>query len=385
MADYIAIQTKRFDCQKGIHVQSFDLPEAMIALLKREAPLDVWWVSESPEPGMYQIASKVRYTDYRLSRGTQFESWALTPDPAASFRLEGGFLAAPVVQISPEIFKGRYSPLSPELRAKLVKALDSLFGVTISPRRSGASLDDLPVVSKEDMNHARRDLAELLRRPLTSGYFKIKEEFHGKLSGIGCAFFDLLERKGKGFAAAFAIAAAADPLRVDFHAPQNVEKDPRRFRPLTLEGIMARGFSDPAAPSTGVDKTRVAEEMHQSIVKTLFTVLKQDGRFSIFDSEFIDIGLFEHVNLAVPRHVIEVKSLTADNLEAQVEKGLIQLARSQYHFGSQNVRYHLMLQDIGLAVPDWLMSIASKFGISVHLIDVSLQGTQSCPGFYCSL
>jgi hypothetical protein len=385
MADYIAIQTKRFDCQKGIHVQSFDLPEAMIALLKREAPLDVWWVSESPEPGMYQIASRVRYTDYRLSRGTQFESWALTPDPAASFRLEGGFLAAPVVQISPEIFKGRYSPLSPELRAKLVKALDSLFGVTISPRRLGVALDDLPLVSKEDMDHARRDLADLLRRPLTSGYFKIKEEFYGKLSGIGCALFDVLERKGKGFAASFAIAAAADPLRAAFQASQNVEKDPRRFRPLTLEGIMARGFSDPAAPLTGVDKTREAEEMHQAIVRSLFTVMERDGRFSLFDSEFIDIGLFEHANLADPRHVIEVKSLTADNLETQVEKGVIQLARSRYHFGSQGVRYHLVLQDIGLAVPDWLMSIASTFGISVHMIDVSVQGEESCPTFYCSL
>ena len=148
---------------------------------------------------------------------------------------------------------------------------------------------------------------------------------------------------------------------------------------------MARGFSDPAAPLTGVDKTREAEEMHQAIVRSLFTVMERDGRFSLFDSEFIDIGLFEHANLADPRHVIEVKSLTADNLETQVEKGVIQLARSRYHFGSQGVRYHLVLQDIGLAVPDWLMSIASTFGISVHMIDVSVQGEESCPTFYRSL
>jgi len=386
MPDFIAKQTSRFDYTKGIYVESRYIPDSMISALRNNVPFDVWWVQDAPgTTDGYRLSAKVRYTEFRLSRGTQYESWALSPDLSSSFKVDGGIVDVPVVELSDQEFSGRYSPVGPDVRSKLQDSLDRLFGVSIIVSRNLMPERGAVVLSANEIEEARVEVSELLKRPLSSGHIKLRREFSGRLSGIGCAILDSLERKGRPFALAFAMAEHVDPLRRT-NAPKVVSgKDPRNFRPLTLDSILARGFSDPTAPVSGREKTQRAEEVHQDIVRRLFLELDALKQFALFDSEFMDVGIFAPVNLSAPRHVIEVKSITADNIESQVEKGLVQLARSQFYFGTKDVSYHLVLQKADLAVPDWLMAIAARLNVAVHWIDLGVAGPGSCPGLFKSL
>ncbi len=386
MPDFIAKQSSRFDYTKGIYVESGYIPDSMISELRNNVPFDVWWVQDAPgSTDGYQLSSKVRYTEFRSSRGTQYESWALSPDLSASFKVDGGVIDVPVLELSNQEFFGRYSPVGPDVRSKLLDSLDRLFGVSIIVSRHLMPERGSVVLSADEIAEARAEVSELLRRPLSSGHVKIRREFSGRLSGIGCAILDSLERKGRPFSLAFAMAEHVDPLRRT-NAPKVVSgKDPRNFRPLTLDAILARSFSDPTAPVSAREKTQKAEEVHQDIVRRLFLELDALKQFALFDSEFMDVGIFEPANLSTPRHIIEVKSITADNIESQVEKGLVQLARSQFYFGTKDVSYHLVLQKADLTIPDWLMAISVRLNVAVHWIDLSVAGPDFCPGLFKSL
>jgi hypothetical protein len=181
------------------------------------------------------------------------------------------------------------------------------------------------------------------------------------------------------------MAELVDPLRRTSADKITSGKNPRNFRPLTLDAILARGFSDPAASVSGVEKTQNAEKVHQDIVRRIFLEVDSLHRFSLFDSEFMDVGIFLPTKLSAPLHVIEVKSITYENLEPQIEKGLVQLARSQFHFGCEGVSYHLVLQNVGLVAPDWLQSIARRLGVSVHWVDLKIAGPAACPSLFRSL
>lgn len=385
MADFIAKQAARFDCTKGIHVESRFIPDSMVSLLKRNEPFDVWWISDASGGDDYRLSSKVRYTDFRLSRGTHFESWALSPDPAASFKVEGGILDVPTISIDDQAFTGRYSPVSPELREKILRNLETLFGVSISGARYAAAPRETVILSAAEVAAAKAEVIELLRRPLSSGHFKVRQEFSGRLSGIGVAIFESLQRKGRTYELAFAMAESADPLRSSVVSHASRGKDPRAFRPLTLESIQTRGFADPAAPAASTNKTQKAEEIHQEIVRRIFTEISALSIYRLFDSEFMDVGAFYPERLQVPMHVIEVKSITDDNLESQVEKGIVQLARSQFYFGAESVSYHLVLQKAEVEVPDWLTGISSKFGIKIHMLDLGVSGRDCCPSLFGGL
>ena len=385
MADFIAKQAARFDCTKGIHVESRFIPDSMVSLLRRNEPFDVWWISDASGGDDYRLSAKVRYVDFRLSRGTHFESWALSPDPTASFKVEGGILDVPTISIDDQAFTGRYSPVSPELREKILRNLEALFGVSISGARHAAPPRETVTLSAAELAAAKSEVAELLRRPLSSGHFKVRQEFSGRLSGIGVAILESLQRKGRPFELAFAMAESADPLRRSVVLQASRGKDPRAFRPLTLESIQTRGFSDPAAPAASTDKTQKAEEIHQEIVRRIFNEISALGLYRLFDSEFMDVGIFHPDNLQVPRHVVEVKSITDDNLESQVEKGIVQLARSQFYFGVESVSYHLVLQRAEVEIPDWLIAISSKFAINVHMLDLGVNGRDCCPSLFRAL
>ena len=126
-------------------------------------------------------------------------------------------------------------------------------------------------------------------------------------------------------------------------------------------------------------------ELALSIKDNYWIRHRANPKASLFDSEFMDVGIFEPANLSTPRHIIEVKSITADNIESQVEKGLVQLARSQFYFGTKDVSYHLVLQKADLTIPDWLMAISVRLNVSVHWIDLSVAGPDFCPGLFKSL
>jgi hypothetical protein len=386
MPDFIAKQSAKFDYAKGIYVDSRYIPDSLISALRRNIPFDIWWVSDAPGvTDGYRLGAKVRYSDFRSSRGTQYESWALMPDLSASFRVDGGIVDVPVLVLSDQEFSDRYSSMSSDLRAKFEASVDALFGVSIIASRRVAPPTDSTVLTAPEVAAAKAEVADLLTRSLSSGHIKYRREFAGRLSAIGCAILESLERKGHQFSLAFAMAELVDPLRRTSADKITSGKNPRNFRPLTLDTILARGFSDPAASVSGVEKTQNAEKVHQDIVRRIFLEVDSLHRFSLFDSEFMDVGIFLPTKLSAPIHVIEVKSITFENLEPQIEKGLVQLARSQFYFGSEGVSYHLVLQNVGLVAPDWLQSIAGRLGVSVHWIDLKMAGPAACPSLFGSL
>lgn len=386
MPDFIAKQSAKFDYAKGIYVESRYIPDSMVSALRRNIPFDVWWVSDAPGvTDGYRLGAKVRYSDFRSSRGTQYDSWALTPDLSASFRVDGGIVDVPVLVLGDQEFSDRYSPMGSDLRAMFEASLDALFGVSIIATRRVSPQADSTVLSASEIAAAKAEVANLLTRPLSSGHIKYRREFAGRLSAIGCAILDSLERKGHQFSLAFAMAELVDPLRRTSVEKITSGKNPRSFRPLTLDAILTRGFSDPAASISGSEKTQNAEKVHQDIVRRIFLEVDALHRFALFDSEFMDVGIFLPTELSEPRHVIEVKSITFENLEPQIEKGLVQIARSQFYFGTEDISYNLVLQNVGLVAPDWLQSIAGRLGVSVHWIDLQVTGPAACPSLFRSL
>ena len=379
MADFLAIQAASYDYAKGIHVLSADIPDELVDALRREEPVDLWWVRTTPQDDEYKIVAKVRYCDYRLNRGTQFESWSLNPDPAASFKVEGGVLDAPPVTIESERITGRYSIVGEKLRLKLLASLDGLFGISIGGLAGRQVPAELPPPADGLLATAKVQLADLLRRPLSSGSFKRKEAVKGRLSGIGCALFDVLDKAGVEYLQAWAVASALDPLKSATVDWKPKGKNPRLFRPLTLGAILSRNFADPSASAPSMDKSRRAERIHQEIVRRIFSLFSKNQLFDIVDSEFIDLALVERGVPGRPTHIFEVKTILGDNLESQVEKGIIQLARMQFYFGRDGVQYHLVLEKTGATPDDWLEAIISQFGLKIHYFDLERDGEDACP------
>jgi hypothetical protein len=385
------------------------VPKGLVDELSIPRPISIWWLQPAEGSTEYRVIGRTVVERMDVTRIDDVEHLMMHPDLAKSFGCMSTMGKSINASLREYDFAGsRLFRISDDDNKILAHAV-----ACASPVRLGKTIP-MPVPSivaspqRMLIKDASEEFKEALRKPVNDPLYHRKEDTKNIISGVALYVFGRLKTRGYDEIEAYAAVIEIDPVMAgagqiqepaskviadpdvrkqfspapaDFGEPNDEDVDYIKLTPGSLE---ARVFSTPLGSSDFTHLAQRAEDVHQEILRKLAMTVSSSSNFETYYNKFADLVLM-NPGQKTPSHILEIKSITSENLETQLSKGVIQLARRQYAHRGASIKYHLVVEQSEKRVPSYLSAIIRRMDIQLHLFNNSLEGQDSCQSLYLSI
>lgn len=397
------------DPRSKFGVMSELVPKGLVDELSIPRPIGIWWLQPTEGSTEYRVIGRTVVERMDVTRVDDIEHLMMHPDLAKSFSCMSTLGKSINAKLREYDFAGsRLFRISDDDNKILAHAV-----ACASPVRLGKTVP-VPVSSivaspsRTVIKNATEEFKEALRKPVNDPLYHRKEDTKNLISGVALYVFGRLKARGCDEIDAYTAVIEIDPVLAGagqipepasdgdavsgedpypFPTPENFgepnDEDVEYIR-LTPGSLEARVFSTPLGSSDSTHLAQRAEDVHQEILRKLAITVSLSSNFETYYNKFADLVLITP-GQKTPSHILEIKSITSENLETQLSKGVIQLARRQYAHRGASIKYHLVVEQSEKRVPSYLSAIISRMDIQLHLFNNSVEGQDSCQSLYLSI
>lgn len=399
MINFLQYLGRELPERKSLRFEIEVIPALMQQELDARRSVGIWWLQSSDEDSVFKIVGRSVVDKYEISRDIAF----MELDLSESYSCLSSLGNSVKVKLPELVINNRnFHIINDTTHSEISASVRNSSGCTLSKTRgyapgrsSGKLSDSLKAIT-------RQLFSDIFIRSVNEPYFKRNEDTRDFISGAGILVLDSLIKKfGIDPSVACDAVVACDPICRDIIQPLlpiiqptletstkllrgSNELYDNTFEPymmLTEDALKARIYSDPLSVGGGMAATQRAENIHQSILKSIAQQLGVNNYTYLKYSKLVDLAIFE-AQSKVPLHLIEIKSVTPDNIESQYSKGLIQLSRLRFLHGSTDIKLHLVAEHTSVQPPPYLVYLAGKLDIIIHQFDLKLSGSDSCHSLY---
>lgn len=392
---------------------SSSLPTGFIDELNAGRKVGVWWVQPQEVAPRYRVIGRTVVERMDTTRYGNVENLVMHPDLSASFGCASSVGKQVIAGLREfDLTASRLSRLDDNEHRILAHAVMATAPVRIGRALTSRTSDAVASPDPQIIKNARRILQNTLRKPVNDPGFFDKEDTRGVISGVGLHVMTILQAEGQDEASALAAILEIDPVMagagpmpiplkpvgqpnesrvqvsdladIDFprqrHSSGIVgseEDENTDYELISPESLNARTFSEPTCHKDTTPATQRAEDVHQQMLKKIYEYIVEASSYECRFNPFADMVLIRR-GQRQPDHIMEIKSITTDNLEPQISKGIIQLARRQHAHRMAAIRYHLVVEMSGRPIPAYLASIARRMDIEIHLFNNTMYGQEAC-------
>jgi len=399
MINFVQYPNSNLPSGKYLRLEIEVIPALMQQELNARRKVGIWWLQSSDEDSVFKIVGRSVIDQYEISRNIAF----MELDVSESYSCLSSIGNSAKVKLPELVINNRnFHSINDATHSEISASVRNSTGCTLSktkgyiPGRPCGNLHDSLRTS------TRQLFSEVFIRSINEPYFKRNEDTRDFISGAGIHVLDsLIKRFGVDPFDAYDAVVTCDPICRDIiqqilpinqptletpvHRLINSNDLSRdTFAPyvkLNDEALKPRTYSDPTSFGGDMEATQRAENVHQSILQSIAHQLGINYHNDIKYSKLADMAIFEPKS-EVPSHIIEIKSVTPDNIDSQYSDGLIQLSRLRFLHRVGSIRLHLVAERTSVVPPSYLLDIARQLDVIVHQFDCNSSGLDSCQSLY---
>jgi hypothetical protein len=399
MINFVQYLNRDVHIRKGLSFEIDAIPASLLQELDARRKIGVWWLQSGDSDSVFKVIGRSVIDRYKISKDFVF----MDVDTSESYDCRSYLGDSVKIKLPELIIKSNnllmidntvQSLISASVRNSSKRTLSKTIGY--NPGRSNRNLSDNLIVRTREL------FSETFKRSVNDLLFKRKIDTQDIISGAGITVLEsLIKNYQIDPIDACDAVIACDPICRDIiHSslPQNhlgSEIHPKiiynydELRKESLEpyfelnynSLKARTYSDPLSFRDDMKATQRAENVHQSILKSIVDQLCRNNCIEIKYSKLADLAIFE-AKSKVPLHLIEIKSATPDNIESQYSKGMIQLSRLRFLHGRTDIKLHLVAERTSVQYPPYLAHLASQLDVIIHQFDFKSSGLDTCQSLY---
>lgn len=405
MINFVEYLGRELNFRRGIELRVDSMPPAMIQELDSKRMVGIWWLQSNDE-STFKVIGRSVIGSYHLGHGAdRRESAFMDPDLSESYACLGSLGRGAIVKVPGLVLAGQnFQLVDPVTHSLISRAVRDSTKITLSKTKGYFPGRENRKPDEKIAAITRALFLSAFELNVNEAYLSRRQDTYDHVSASGVSVIErLVNEYGVEPSVAYDAVLFYDPICKDIikeerigqpvigdpkviHVTQ-IEVEPNFPEPyveLTDAALAARTYSDPLNFNVGMDATQRAEDVHQAILKSINECIRNEGGYLMLYNKFADLALSIASNDS-PCHIIEIKSITAANIESQISKGLIQLSRLQFMHRGSDVQFHLVAEGISVRTPSYLKSLADRLGVSLHRFDCDSHGQNACKTLYTKL
>ena len=413
MINFVEYIGREVNFRKGLKFKVDEIPSSVLREIDAGRKVGLWWF-QSAEDSMFKVVARTVLDRYHLSHGSGPGEYAFVDvDLCESYVCLSTLGQKVSVRIPELVLAGqRLHQIDETTHSVIARSVRNSVKISLS-KTKGNVADRIPGKVSEALAAKTREVfSSVFERNINEPFYSRKQDTHEHISGPGIAVLESLIiihriEPGEAFDAVLSLDPICKDIIQDAVPSVSPEPDtpdetfggpsilppaqddlvlpiPEPYVELTDDALAARTYSDPLSFHEGMAATQRAEDVHQTILKSITQCLRAEGGYRILYNKFADLALCTASD-NTPCHIIEIKSITPANIESQFSKGLIQLSRLQFVHGGADIHFHLVAEGIDVPPPLYLKSLADRLKVSLHRFDFKSSGQNACKTLYDKL